>query len=168
LLGALAVLADLPWRCVCVGTLDRDREFADLMRRRAHEAGIGDRVCFDGTRTGGELDQAYVAADALVVASHGETYGMVVTEALARGLPVIATAVGGLPGALGHTADGRRPGLLVPPGDTAALAAALSSWLRNADLRHRLRQAAQERRATLAGWPATVDRIAHVLTEVAR
>ena len=88
-----------------------------------------------GLRIGDDLAHAYAAADVLVLASHAETYGMVVTEALARGLPVIATAVGGLPEALGRTRDGRRPGLLVPPGDSEALAAALRSWLTDADLR---------------------------------
>ena len=57
---------------------------------------------------------------------------MVVTEALARGLPVVATDVGGLPEALGPAADGRLPGLLVPPDDPAALAAALRRWLADA------------------------------------
>jgi len=167
LLAALAAVRDLSWRCVLVGTLDRDPAFADLLRRRADDAGIGDRISFAGARTGDELDRAYAAADVLVLPSLGETYGMVVTEALARGLPVIATNVGGLPRALGTTADGRRPGLLVAPGDAAALAAALSSWLRDAELRLGLRLAAQERRGTLSGWRATVERVAHVLTEAA-
>jgi glycosyltransferase involved in cell wall biosynthesis len=61
------------------------------------------------------LAHAYAAAGVLVLASSSETYGMVVTDALARGRPVIATAVGGLPEALGQASDGRRPGLLVPP-----------------------------------------------------
>ena len=103
----------------------------------------------------------------LVLASHAETYGMVVTEALARGLPVIATAVGGLPEALGQTRDGRRPGLLVPPGDSGALAAALRRWLTDAELRQGLRAAARERRSTLSGWDVTSRRIAHVLTQAA-
>ena len=60
---------------------------------------------------------------------------MVVTEALARGLPVVATDVGGVTEALGHGADGIRPGLLVPPDDPAALAAALRAWLTDAELR---------------------------------
>ena len=135
LLAALTAVRELPWRCVLVGALDRDRDFVDLLRRRAYESGIGDRICFAGPRTGDELDLAYAAADVLVVPSLGETYGMVVTEALARGLPVIATAVGGLPHALGRTADGRRPGLLVAPGDAPALATALSNWLGDAELR---------------------------------
>ena len=68
-----------------------------------------------GPRTGDDLDAAYAAADLLVLASRGETYGMVVTEALARGIPVLATAVGGLPEALGRAPDGSLPGLLVDP-----------------------------------------------------
>jgi glycosyltransferase involved in cell wall biosynthesis len=167
LLAALTAVRDLSWRCVLVGPLDRDPDFADLLQRRAEEAGIAERVWFAGPRTGAELDRAYAAADVIVVPSLGETYGMVVTEALARGLPVIATDVGGLPHTLGCTADGRRPGLLVAPGDAPALAAALSSWLRDAELRRRLRLAAQARRATLSGWRATVERVAHVLTEAA-
>ena len=62
---------------------------------------------------------------------------MVVTEALARGLPVVAAEVGGVPEALGHGADGTRPGVLVPPDDPAALGAALRAWLTDADLRER-------------------------------
>ena len=102
-----------------------------------------------------------------MLASHAETYGMVVTEALARGLPVLATDVGGVTEALGHGDDGTRPGLLVPPGDPAALGAALRRWLDDAELRGRLRRAARERRASLRGWADTTSDVAGVLTEVA-
>ena len=128
LLDGLATLGDLPWRCTCVGSLDRDPAFAAEVRRHA----LRDRVRFPGPRTGAELDDAYAAADLLVLASHAETYGMVVTEALARGLPVLAADVGGVTEALGHGEDGTRPGLLVPPGDPAALGAALRAWLGDA------------------------------------
>jgi glycosyltransferase involved in cell wall biosynthesis len=168
LVDALATAADLSWRCACVGSLDRDRAFADGVRRRARDRGLGDRMRFPGPRTGPELDRSYAAADLLVLASYAETYGMVVTEALARGVPVLAAEVGGVTEALGHGRDGTRPGLLVPPGDPAALGAALRAWLGDAGLRGRLRRAARERRATLRGWPATTSVLAGVVTEAAR
>jgi glycosyltransferase involved in cell wall biosynthesis len=92
---------------------------------------------------------------------------MVVTEALGFGLPVIATAVGGLPDALGCTSDGQPPGLLVPPADPSALAAALENWLADRELRQRLRAAAAERRRTLPGWTTTAEQIAQVLRKAA-
>jgi glycosyltransferase involved in cell wall biosynthesis len=168
LLDGLAMARDLSWRCECVGSLVRDPAFADGVRRRARNSGLGDRVRFLGPRTGPELDRAYAAADLLVLASHAETYGMVVTEALAHGLPVLATEVGGVTEALGHGEDGTRPGLLVPPGDPAALRAALRTWLGDAELRARLRRAARERRASLRRWPATASVLACVLSGAAR
>ena len=166
LVAALTRIADLPWRCVCVGSLDRDPGFVDRLRREVRGGGLGDRVRFVGARTGADLDAAYAGADLLVLASRAETYGMVVTEALARGLPVVATAVGGLPEALGRSPGGR-PGLLVPADDPAALAAALRCWLDEPGVRQRLRAAVQDRRATLSGWSATSERIRRVLAEVA-
>jgi glycosyltransferase involved in cell wall biosynthesis len=168
LLDALATATDLAWRCACVGSLDRDSAFADGVRRATRKKGLGDRVRFPGPRTGRELDRAYADADVLVLASRAETYGMVVAEALARGLPVIAAEVGGVTEALGHGDDGTRPGLLVAPGDAAALGAALRAWLGDAELRGRLRRAARERRASLCGWPATTSVLAGVLAGAAR
>jgi glycosyltransferase involved in cell wall biosynthesis len=136
------------------------------MQRRARE--LGDRVRFAGTRTGSALDRAYAAADLLVLASHAETYGMVVTEALARGVPVLAADVGGVTEALGTGDDGTRPGLLVPPGDPAAFGAALRRWLGDAALRGRLRRAARQRRVSLRRWTATTSVLAGVLAGAAR
>jgi glycosyltransferase involved in cell wall biosynthesis len=121
-------------------------------------------VRLTGILTGAALSHAYATADLLVAPSRSETYGMTVTEALAHGVPVIAAAVGGLPEALGSTADGTRPGQLIPSGDPAALAAAIGDWL--ADERHRrqLRAAARQRRLTLRGWEQTTQEIANALT----
>ena len=164
LLDALATATDLSWRCACVGSLDRDPAFADGVRRRARDGGLGDRVRFPGPRTGPELDRAYAAADLLVLASHAETYGMVVTEALARGLPVLAAEVGGVTEALGH-GGGRHPaGAAGParrPGGPRRRAAAPGSS--DAELRERLRRAARERRASLRRWAATASVVAGVL-----
>jgi glycosyltransferase involved in cell wall biosynthesis len=168
LLDGLATATDLSWRCACVGSLDCDAAFADGVRHRARNSGLGDRVRFPGPRTGSALDCAYAAADLLVLASYAETYGMVITEALARGLPVLAADVGGVTEALGHGQGGIRPGLLVAPGDPAALGAALRAWLDDAELRGRLRRAARERRASLRRWPATTSVVAGVLARAAR
>ncbi len=168
LVDGLSTVKDLSWRCTCVGSLDRDPAFAAGVCRATREEGLGDRVRLEGARTGRELARAYAAADLLVLASRAETYGMVVTEALARGLPVLATDVGGVTEALGHAEDGTRPGLLVPPGDAPALGAALRSWLRDAELRGRLRGAARQRRASLRRWPDTTSVVASVLAGAGR
>ncbi|GAB3933800.1 hypothetical protein GCM10027614_05590 [Micromonospora vulcania] len=167
LVDALSRLAELPWTLVCAGTLSREPELVHRLRGQLAAAGLADRVRLAGLLTGAALDDAYAAADLLVLPSRGETYGMVVTEALARGLPVLGTDVGGLPEALGHAPDGARPGLLVPVDDPAALAGALTRWLRDADLRARLRLAAHARRDALTGWPVTTALLAAVLEEVA-
>jgi len=163
LLEALAGLTDLPWHCTFVGTLDREPRFVARLRLRAEQCGFADRLTFAGPRTGADLERGYAAADLLVLASRGESYGMVVTEALARGVPAVVSDIGGLPEALGCAADGTRPGLLVPPVDVPALASALRDWLRDAALRERLRDAARTRRTGLAGWPDTTSVVAGVL-----
>jgi glycosyltransferase involved in cell wall biosynthesis len=168
LLDALATMTDLSWDCLCVGSLDRDPAFAESVRRRLLDDGLGDRVHFPGPRIGRDLDRSYVSADLLVLASRAETYGMVVTEALARGLPVVAADVGGVAEALGHGAGGIRPGMLVPPDDPAALAAALRAWLGDAELRLAWRRAASERRASLSRWSTTTSVLADVLAGATR
>jgi glycosyltransferase involved in cell wall biosynthesis len=164
LVEALANLADRNWHCVLAGPLDRDPDFVDQLRTRIARLGYGHRVRLAGVLTGAALSDAYTTGDLLVAPSRSETYGMAVTEALAHGLPVVATAVGGLPEALGSAADGTRPGQLVPPGDPAALAAALGHWLGDERHRHRLRAAARQRRSTLRGWEQTTQEIANALT----
>src|SRR6202008_2439291 len=129
LIEALGELADRDWHCVLAGSLDRDPDFVEQLRARIARLGYDRRVRLSGVLTGAALSDAYATADLLVAPSRSETYGMTVTEALAHGLPVIAAAVGGVPEALGCTADGIRPGQLIPPGDPVALAAGLAEWL---------------------------------------
>jgi glycosyltransferase involved in cell wall biosynthesis len=168
LLDALATMTNLSWDCLCVGSTDRDPAFAESLRRRVLDGELADRVRFPGPRIGADLDRTYAPADLLVLPSHAETYGMVVTEALARGLPVVAAHVGGVAEALGHGAGGIQPGLLVPPGDPAALAAGLRAWLGDGEVRLAWRGAARERRASLTGWSTTTSVLAGVLAEAAR
>ncbi len=122
LLRALAALdRRLPWRWLLVGT-GRDRAALEALAARL---GLGDRVVFTGAVDDADLHNLYALARVCALASLYEGSSLVALEAMAHGLPVVATAVGGLP-------DKVRPGatgLLVPPGDAPALAAALGAVL---------------------------------------
>jgi glycosyltransferase involved in cell wall biosynthesis len=168
LVRALSTLDGPDWSCVCAGGLTRAPRYVDELRRSIEAYGLGDRVLLAGPRTGTALAATYAAADLLVLPSLAEPYGMVVTEALARGIPVLATAVDGVPEALGRAPDGGLPGMLVPAGDAAALAGALGRWLAEPALRDELRRSARARRSTLRGWDVTVRRIAELLELVGR
>lgn len=165
LVEAMAGLADLEWYCQCVGPT-RDLEFVAGLHERIEQLGLADRNRLLGPRTQEQLRPIYAASDLLVLPSRAESYGMVVTEALARGIPVVGSDVGGVPEALGDTADGV-PGLLVPPDDPAALAVALRGWLTDTGLRHRLRAAARLRRETLEPWPVAARLMVEVLRPLA-
>ena len=168
LVEALATLTDLNWSCVCVGGLGQDPGYVAELRELIDLHGIGDRLQLVGPQAGAELDARYSSADLMVLTSYAETYGMAVTEALARGIPVLATDVGGLPEAVGRAPDGGMPGVLVPPENAAALAAELRGWFTDADVRRRLRAAARGRRAALDGWAATARSLAGVLGRLGR
>ncbi len=161
LVDALTRLPGGGWRCRCIGSLDREPEVVARLRADVEAAGLGDRIVLAGVCSDAAVDRAYRSADLLVHPSRAETYGMVVTEALARGLPVVAGDVGGVPEAMGFDAGGLRPGMLVPPADAAALAGAIDRWLGSDALRARLRQGAAERRSTLSPWSATARIVAH-------
>jgi glycosyltransferase involved in cell wall biosynthesis len=166
LVEALAEVADLSWTCVCAGGLGQDPEYVARLRELIEKYGLGDRVHLSGPLAGAELDAAYAAADLMVLASHAETYGMAVTEALARGVPALATAVGGLPEALGQAPDGGVPGILVPPQDPQALTAALRRWLGEPGLRREVKAAALGRRTALDGWQTTAHGLAGALEQL--
>jgi glycosyltransferase involved in cell wall biosynthesis len=152
LLSALARLTDLDWECTFAGA---GRPLtADTRQLR-----------FAGPLAGADLEAAYANADLFVLPSRAETYGMVVTEALAHALPVVATEVGGVPEALG-TVAGAVPGKLVAPEDPEALAATLRAWLTDAGLRELWRSRAAARRETLTGWDETARRLTAILDEL--
>jgi glycosyltransferase involved in cell wall biosynthesis len=158
LVDALALVRGLAWSCECVGP-GEDAGLVSALRARAGSL----PVRFVGPRTGADLEASYAAADLVVLPSRAETYGMVVAEALARAVPVVASSVGGVPEAMGRDSRGRRPGLLVAPQDPAALADALRRWLTDASLRERWRDSARLRRRDLAGWEEAAEAMAAVL-----
>jgi len=122
-----------------------------------------DRIRFTGWLLPEEVAGWYRAADLLVVPSWYEPFGMVVLEGMLHGLPIVATRVGGPASILRHG----RTGLLVPPKDPRALAAALLRLIEDPALRRRLGVAAGEEVRRTWLWPRIVEKMAAVYGEVA-
>jgi len=163
LVDALAELADLPWKCALVGSLDLDPAFVAMLRATTERTGLADRISFVGPLSRDSLASIRSETDLLIAASHREAYGMAVIESLATGTPVVATLVGGHREALGQTSDGTLPGTLIPDDDADALAHVLRQWLTDSELRHRWRTSAIERRDDLPGWADAARAVATAL-----
>lgn len=157
--AALARLRDLPWRARLAGSADRDRAYAAAVREAVAAAGLADRIEIPGRMPRGV---AWAGADLALLPSRTESFGMVVAEALARGVPAVVSE-GGAAEALGVAANGERPGAVVPAGDTGALEAVLRRWLTDAGCRAAFRSAALARRVTLEPWATTAGRVREAL-----
>jgi len=156
LVEALADLgAGLPWSCTIAGSVAVDPAFAARVAARAESAGLSERLTWAGVLSRDRLDAAYAGADLLVAPSRTESYGMAVAEALRRGIPVLASGVGGIPEAV---APGNAA-VLVPPGRPQALSDALRAWMIDPDLRTRLTDAARRGRSRRPRWSDTVKTI---------
>ena len=161
LLRALASLREAAWRLTCAGSLTREPTTAERVRATAASLRIADRVTFAGELDATALAGCYGRADVFVLATRHETYGMAVAEALAHGLPVVATTTGAIPALVGNEA-----GLLVPVDDDAALGAALARVIGDAPLRQRLAEGARRRREALPTWADAARRLADALQAV--
>lgn len=128
------------------------------MRELTHELGLDNRVAFVGDLDADALERCYDAADAFVLATLQETYGMAVAEALAHGLPVVSTTTGAIPALVGAEA-----GLLAPPGDVPALADALTRAIDDGGLRARLAAGARRVREHLPTWDHAAARMTAAL-----
>ena len=158
LLAALSGLKARDWTLEVVGSHARDPDHAARLFAAARHHGLEERILWAGERDAAGLAAAYHRAELFVLPSRYEGYGMVVTEALARGLPVITTTGGALVDTLPPTA-----GLAVPPDDATALGEALAGWLDDAELRRRLRRGAREARHGLSDWQQAGDRFLDAL-----
>jgi len=158
LLEALSRLSNRPWTLQLVGSPDRAPDFARTIRDRIRTAGLGAHVSLVGEVDARRLAELYDQADVCLLPSWYEGYGMVVTEALARGLPLIATTGGALQDTLPDTAA-----LRVEPGRVDALCQAIERWLDDPGLRLKLTRAALNERAGLSDWPTAAQRFANVL-----
>lgn len=156
-LRVLRDLIDLPWTLQLVGSGTVDPEYAEELHQLARNL-PADRVAFRGVLTGPELDAVWCATDLLLLTSTSETYAMVVTEALARGIPAVVPGGTGAPEALLGAlpaASGQPPGAIVDAFDEPALRQKVRSWLTSADVRHSWKAAAMDRRTTLTSWTET-------------
>lgn len=161
LLEALAGLTDLSWELHCVGSPARDPATAARLLAQAEASPLAGRVRWHGEVDAATLQRHYAVADLLVLASLHEGYGMVVAEALAAGIPVLASDAGALAQTLPPEAGWR-----VPAGDVPALRAALRTLIGDRALRQRLAAGARAAAMRLPSWSAQAERFAAVLAAV--
>ncbi|MEA2487439.1 MAG: D-inositol-3-phosphate glycosyltransferase [Actinomycetota bacterium] len=133
---------------------DGDLELARL-RTLASELGIADNVRFVGTRRHDDLPIFYRAADALVICSHTESFGLTALEAHACGTPVVATSVGGLR----EVVVDDRSGFLVEERDATEFATRLKTLLSDGALRTEFSSAAVDAAAGFS-WDSAADQFA--------
>jgi glycosyltransferase involved in cell wall biosynthesis len=148
LVEALGRIRDLDWTLTCIGSLVRDPATARSVRSKISATDLGRRITLTGECPPQRVARAYREADAFVLPSLHEGYGMVYAEAMVHGLPVIATTAG----AISETVP-RQAGLLVPPGDLPALARALRQVIAEPAVAARLAAGSRAAGASLPDWP---------------
>ncbi len=158
LVDALAALRDLDWSCTLVGSRTRDSAHATRILAAIAAEDLAGRIASAGELPPSRLTEQYLQADLFVLPSLYEGYGMVVSEAIAHGLPVLTTTGGALPDTLPDEA-----GRLVPPGDAGALATALRALLQDRNARFALRDGARRARATQRHWQQAAREFAEAL-----
>jgi glycosyltransferase involved in cell wall biosynthesis len=162
-LAALARLRDLPgWECWLAGGIQKagEGQFLDELRSVAEQAGIANRVRFLGQRA--DVPRLMAAADVFCQPNSGpEPFGIVLVEALYAGLPVVTSGFGG-----GAEIVDQTCGVLTKPGDPEALAAVLSSLIREPSMRWRLGAAGPSRAQTLCDPARQLNAAAVLLQSV--
>jgi glycosyltransferase involved in cell wall biosynthesis len=129
------------------------RSYLSHLKERATSLGIADRVAFEALIPHSHLAERYRSADMFVTPSLSETFGMTLIEAMSCGLPVVASETGGMPAIVGEGACG----ILVEPGNAAALASAILRLLRDDRLRDSMGRAGRKRVLEDFAW----DRVAN-------
>lgn len=161
LIDALKPLEAIDWRLTIAGATDRHPNAADAIRAKIQALGFDNRVTLAGKVVPATLERFYESADLFVSASLFEGYGMVLAEAMARGLAIV-TATGG---AAGDTAR-RSSALHVAPGNVTEMTHALRRALIDKKLRDDLADAAWDAGRTLPTWNETARRIAAVILDL--
>lgn len=180
LVEALARLQDLEWTAALTGSTAADPAYAGLVKDAIAAHGLQERVQLTGELSKQDFEEQWQAADLSLLISRTEAFGMVVTESIAHGIPVVVRAGTGATEALGLGVRGRTgttgtgaeapgerpdapaelPGIAVDLTDgPAALEAVLRTWLGNEELRTRWRNAALESRPNLPRWEDAAARV---------
>lgn len=162
LISALASLRDKPWLLTIVGAEDRSPGTAQALIAQIAEAGLEQRVTRRGAVGDATLATLYDSADIFVMPSLFEGYGMVLAEAMARGLPIVCTT-GGAAADTTPDAAARK----VVPGSAAAFAQALGEVLVDEPLRREMAQASWTAGQRLPRWEDTARIIAGVIERIA-
>jgi glycosyltransferase involved in cell wall biosynthesis len=155
LVEALKPLAGLDWRLTIAGATDRNPAAVASLEAAIADAGFHDRIRLSGTVVPATLAKFYDTCDLFVMPSLFEGYGMVLAEAMARGLPIVCTTGGAASETVPNAAA-----LKVAPGHPIFLSAALEKALRDKRLRTRMADASWEMGRTLPPWTETTRRIA--------
>ncbi len=163
LVRALAGHKETDWRLAIVGPTDRSAEALAGLHAAIADTGLAGRIGLVGPVSQERLSGYYAAADIFLMPSLYEGYGMVLAEAMARGLPIVCTTGGA---AAETVPDGAA--IKVPPGDERALGDAIGRLLRDAGLRRRLADASWAAAQRLPAWEDTARTIAGVIEEVAQ
>ena len=163
LVRALTTLEDRDWRFTIAGPTDRSAQALASLKAAIQATGwLGDRVTLVGPLGAEALDRLYASADLFVIPSLYEGYGMALAEAMARGLPIVSTTGGAAAETVPNTAA-----VKVPPGDEAALAAAIRRVLADTNLRARMADASWAAGQKLPRWEDTARIIAGVIKGIA-
>lgn len=161
LVSALTGVVDRNWSLTIIGAQDRAPRTTHALKAQIAAAGLQDRITLAGAVDDATLARAYDTADLFVMPSLFEGYGMVLTEALARGLPVLCTTGG----AAADTAPDAAA-LKVAPGDVEALAKALAGLIDAPARRAAMADAAWAASAALPRWRETAAIVAEVCRKV--
>jgi len=163
LVRALSPLQDRDWQLTIAGPTDRSPQALADVQAAIRATGLGQRIALVGPVAKDRLAGLYASADAFLLASLYEGYGMVLAEAMACGLPIVCTSGGAAAETVPDCAA-----IKVPPGDERALTLAIQRLLDDRELRQRLAQAAWSAGQKLPRWEDTARIVAGVIAEVAR
>lgn len=163
LVAALAGLDDLSWTLTIAGDDTRHAQEVAVLQAQIAASPVRDRIALRGALPNSELAALYTSSHAFVMSSLYEGYGMVLSEALAHGLPIVATRAGATAQTVPDAAA-----LKVEPGDVVGLREALRRMISDADLRQRLADQSWSAGQSLPQWQDTARRIATVVERVAR